>query len=571
VSVTRPEIGTVRRLPVLRMLAVTPLVALAMGAAVMGARSRTPDNQIVAGVHVGDLDLGGKSTDEARPLLEQWSARKAAAPLTLRLTADAGLTHTWQPDAAKLGLGVDVPGTLDAAAKAGREDVAGQIGHMFSGPRVIQVQAAATVDDAKLRAYLRRQIAADVNRKPKNATFVLLKGGGFGTRREQPGRTVNIEASATAIKQAWSSYLAAAAPTTGQARAAATGDRTDAAAPPATGDKAGAASTPPAAGDKTGATATPPGNGDRTTPGADAAQPAQDAATTGQPASTAGPEATLAVSLTPAAITDADVSQIDSVLGAKTSYVNGTTSRLGNIRIAARHINGTLLKPGDVFSYNKIVGPRDEDEGYREAPILVQGRHDTGIAGGICQTSGTLFNAVLASGLKIVERSNHSTPIGYLPVGLDATVSYGSLDLKFRNDTTAPVYVAATLNGRSLTFSIFGKKVPGRKVSLVRGSYSRYGAGFTIQHDRSKPAGYRRVVERAGSGGHVTWYRIIKEDGKVVHRDVISSNYSSHPGVMVVGTGAPRTKKRPAASGAAAPARTDGAAPPADPAGAPQL
>lgn len=532
-SLTGPSTQTLRRLPVRRMLIVTPLVAIALSAAVIGARARVPDNQIVPGVHVGELDLGGKSLEEARPLLEQWAARKQAMPVVLRFTPESGKSKTWKPDAAKIGLTINVANTLDAAAKAGREDIAGQVTHIFSGTKAIHISAIPTVDESRLKAYLKRQIAADVNRKPKNAQFVLIRGGGFGTRHDEPGRALDVETSAVSVTQAWTGFLATApaAPTAGSHTETGKGGET----PPATSAEK------------------------------DTAKESQE--TVAAPAE--GLEALLSVKSTAAAITSEAVGQIDSVLGAKTSYVNGTTSRLSNIRIAARHINGTLLKSGEVFSYNKIVGPRDEDEGYREAPILVQGKHDTGIAGGICQTSGTLFNAVLASGLQIVERSNHSAPIGYLPFGLDATVSYGSLDLKFKNDTSAPVYVAAVLNGRALTFSLFGKHTPGRKVALVRGGSSRYGGSYVTRHDRSKPAGYRRVVEPGSGGAHATWYRIIKENGKVVHRDVISSHYSGHTGVVVIGTGAPRARANrrstPGASGST-PNVTPGSGSPAPPA-----
>ncbi len=499
---------------------------------------------IVTGRDPGSARVVSTSRRVELPELEQWATRKQATPLSLQFTPESGAAKTWKPDAAKLGLGVNVASTLDAAAKAGREDLAGQVSHMFSGAKAVQVQAIASTDDTRLKAYLKRQIAADVNRKPKNAQFLLLKGGGFGTHRDEPGRAVDIEASAAAVKEAWSDYLAASPRV-----AVPTG--TPPPALPASGDRATA----------------PSANGDRTTQGGatDSQQPTADSQPTAA-ATVEGPEAELSVKATPAAITAEAVAEIDGVLGAKSSFVNGTTSRLGNIRIAARHINGTLLKPGDVFSYNRIVGPRDEDGGYREAPILVRGRHDKGIAGGICQTSGTLFNAVLHSGLQIVERSCHSTPIGYLPYGLDATVSYGSLDFRFKNDTPAPVYVAATLNGRMLTFSLFGKHQSDRTVSLVRGGSSRSGAAMQTQHDRSKPAGYRRVVEHGSSGGHVTWYRIIKENGQVVHRDVISSHYSGSPGVVVVGTGAPKARPaRRSAPGAAGDEPAAGGAPPTVP------
>jgi vancomycin resistance protein YoaR len=519
------------------MLVITPFFVIAMGAAVMGAHAHLPDAQIAAGVHVGDLDLGGKSPDEAKPALEQWAARKQAVLLTLRFAPDSGLTKTWRPDAAKLGLAVNVESTLEAAGRAGREDVIGQISHVFSGPKVVQVAPIAVSDDKRLTVYLKRQIAAEVNRKPKSARFVLLGNGGFGTHHEQNGVTVDVDASASAVKQAWASYLAASA------------------APAA-----------PAAPDRP---ADPPADGS-------AAAPADTSTAAAQPQSQSadGPEAVLAAKIVLARLTAAELEQINTVLGAKSSYVNGTPARLGNIRIAAGHINGTLLKPGDIFSYNAIVGPRGEDGGYREAPILIRGRHDKGIAGGICQTSGTLFNAVLHSGLQIVEREHHSTPIGYLPVGLDATVSYGSLDFKFRNDTGAPVYVAAGLKGRTLTFTLFGKQVEGRHVSLYRGAYSRTGPSYDTEIDRSKPVGYRRVVEPGAGGCYVTWTRIVKVGARVVHHDVISSRYSPHPGVMVIGARPrPRPARRAPAASAAAPVAPAGGAvqtQPAPPPGTPR-
>ena len=501
-SLTRPASEIARRVPMRHLLVATPLVVIAMGAAIIGARVRLPENVIAAGVHVGDLDLGGKTRDDAKPLLQHWASRRQAVQIVLRCPAESGVTRNWKPDVEKLGLTINVDSTLDIAAKAGRQNIAGQLTHLFSGPEVIRITPVPDVDVSHLRAYLKRQIAADVNRKPKNAAFVLLKGGGFGAHHDQNGLSLDVEASVASIKHAWAVYLDSSVVLDAQSASRTPGST--AVSPVATSDQ------------------TVSSVGAETTRSS-AEEP------------TSGPQAELTLSSTTAALTYADIQQIDTLLGSKSSYVNGTTARLGNIRIAASHINGTLLRPGETFSYNRIVGPRDEDEGYREAPILIRGKHDHGIAGGICQTSGTLFNAVLKSGLKIVEREHHSTPIGYLPIGLDATVSYGSLDLKFSNDTDAPVYISATLNGRSLTFSLFGKSVPGREVALVRGGFSRTGASYETRTDRTKRPGYKHILEPGASGAQVTWYRIIRENGSVVRRDVISSHYSPHPGIVVIG------------------------------------
>lgn len=499
-SATDPASSVVRRLPVGRLFFTVPLIAIALGAAVLGARSHTPDDQIVRGIHVNDLDLGGKSLEEARRALELWAQKRSEARVNLHFAPDSSLSGTWKPSAAELGLGVDVAATLDAANRKGRTGVVDQIKNILTAPPTVVIAAIPMTDDHKLHLYLDGEIAKVTNRKPRDAQFLLLRGGGFGTHRDRPGLKLDIEASSAAVKQAWTAYLGAA-PTT-----------------------------------------TPAPSGD-----------------TPHPAPDGELDALLTTSVVQASITQADVEKIDGVLGAKSSYVNGTPARLGNIRIAASHINGTLLRPGQIFSYNRVVGPRDEDSGYREAPILIEGRHETGVAGGICQTSGTLFNAVLKSGLKIVRRSHHSAPIGYLPLGLDATVSYGSLDFKFQNDTDAPVYIAATMHGRELTFTLFGKSDPGREVSLVRGTFARTPATFVTHSDPGKPAGYRHVEQPASGGCRVVWYRIVKNDGKVVQRDVIRSVYSPHPGVVVVGTGAasaPKvSKSKPAAetSGGIAP------------------
>ena len=140
-SVIRPATDTARRFPVRRLLAVTPFVFIALGAAVMGARAHRPDNQIAPGVRVGDLELGGKTLDEARTALEQWAVRKQTTPLILRFDAETGVKHKWKPESQKLGLGVNVPSTLEAANRAGRENVVGQLTQMVSGVKPVPVAA----------------------------------------------------------------------------------------------------------------------------------------------------------------------------------------------------------------------------------------------------------------------------------------------------------------------------------------------------------------------------------------------------------------------------------------------
>ncbi|MDR1538105.1 MAG: VanW family protein [Clostridiales bacterium] len=146
------------------------------------------------------------------------------------------------------------------------------------------------------------------------------------------------------------------------------------------------------------------------------------------------------------------------LLGSYTTYTTNVANRNTNIRIASESLNGTRLSPGTTFSFNGTLGFTSKDKGYKEAGILVNGKPDTGLGGGICQVSSTMYNAVLAAKQKIVERHAHSAAVGYVPAGRDATVSYGSLDFKFQNITSSNMYMTLDYNNQKLTVSIYGKR-----------------------------------------------------------------------------------------------------------------
>ncbi len=194
-------------------------------------------------------------------------------------------------------------------------------------------------------------------------------------------------------------------------------------------------------------------------------------------------------------ITAAALGKLSLLLGAySTNYSSSTGNRKANVALAASKINGTLLAPGDVFSYNGTVGPRDARLGWKMAHQYQDGLVVDGIGGGVCQVSSTLYNAVLLSGLKVVRRSNHSMPVAYLTAGRDATVSYDSVDFQFANSTGGPVYVAARTDGDRLLFRIYGAEPTERKVVdlFTSGrSYTRSG-GFTV-------SSFRRVKDPDGT------------------------------------------------------------------------
>jgi len=204
-------------------------------------------------------------------------------------------------------------------------------------------------------------------------------------------------------------------------------------------------------------------------------------------------------------VASADLLQVDTLLARYTTrYAEWRRDRTHNVKLAAKAVNGKLIKPGGVFSYNEVVGPRMKENGFKDALIYVNGKMIPGTGGGICQVSSTVYNAALLANLKIVERSNHSMPVTYVPLGRDATVAYGLLDLKFKNTTSAPIYIAAKANGGMLTVEIYGAGQYKKDVKIVT----------TSPKVVRKPNGKTLTA--------VSVYRVLQENGVVTAREQIS-------------------------------------------------
>lgn len=132
-----------------------------------------------------------------------------------------------------------------------------------------------------------------------------------------------------------------------------------------------------------------------------------------------------------------------------TEILDSDPDRINNMRLASKKINGIILKPGEVFSFNEIVGKRDVKKGYKNAKVLINGEATEDVGGGICQVSSTVYNSASKLGMEIIERHDHSKDVGYIQKGRDAAVSYGGKDLKFRNNKNYSVKVAVSIrNGR---------------------------------------------------------------------------------------------------------------------------
>ena len=200
-------------------------------------------------------------------------------------------------------------------------------------------------------------------------------------------------------------------------------------------------------------------------------------------------------------ITDDTLASIDGVLASyQTKYSPG--NRGHNIALAAGKLNGSLVKPNGIFSFNDTVGLRTAAAGYKVAGVILDGQLADGIGGGVCQVSSTLYNAVLLAGLTPTARTSHALPSAYCPPGLDATVADGQIDLQFRNQLAHSVYLLTNADGHTLTVYILGTRA-----DL---------GGKTIR------------LESTGSRLHPSVYRLYLAGGQVIEREFLhTDSYAS--------------------------------------------
>ena len=200
-------------------------------------------------------------------------------------------------------------------------------------------------------------------------------------------------------------------------------------------------------------------------------------------------------------VTSARLKGIDAILATFSTDLNpGNKGRTTNVRLASDTIDGTVLKPDETFSLNDTVGERTPQRGYKKAIIFKNQKLEPGYGGGVSQVTGTLFNAALEAGLPIVTYRVHSRPVDYIPIGRDATVYWGSFDMKFKNNTSAPIFISYRLKGSELTARLFGKQT-GNKVQIK------------VASQRQGP---REI--------NAQLYRIIRRNGKVITKQRVGTS-----------------------------------------------
>lgn len=208
---------------------------------------------------------------------------------------------------------------------------------------------------------------------------------------------------------------------------------------------------------------------------------------------------------------------VDTLLGIyTTNFDPNKVNRAYNVSVAAAAIDGLIASPQEVISFNEVVGPRSTEAGYKNAPIIVNNELVDGLGGGVCQVSTTLYNAVLLANLEVVDRTNHSIPITYVPIGRDATVVFDAIDFKFKNNTDHWLYIQSNVSGGSLTVKIFGNSAYKRDVTIRSWVDETYHPETVVEKDYGIKMGDRVVKQRGAQGYKAVAERIVVQDGKVI-------------------------------------------------------
>ncbi|MBQ9266810.1 MAG: VanW family protein [Clostridia bacterium] len=223
----------------------------------------------------------------------------------------------------------------------------------------------------------------------------------------------------------------------------------------------------------------------------------------------------------------------------QTKYDRYYTNRANNLEVAARNINGTILYPDEEFSYNKVVGERTVKNGFKEAHVFEGGKVVDGLGGGICQVSSTLYNSVLLSNLEVTQRAAHMMHTGYVEPGRDATVVYGSIDFKFKNNRKTPIKIETIVKNGICTATIYGiKEADDPKVEIKSVILKTIPYTTVTENDPTLEEGKTQVVQSPLNGYVSETYKILKDaNGNEISNTLVSKDsYKQTSKIVKVGT-----------------------------------
>jgi vancomycin resistance protein YoaR len=215
-----------------------------------------------------------------------------------------------------------------------------------------------------------------------------------------------------------------------------------------------------------------------------------------------------------------------------------SANRIWNVHLMARYIDGTIIRPGETFSFNRVVGKRTPERGFREGQMILGTLLLPSIGGGVCQTATTLFNNAFELGLPVLRRYNHSFYISHYPLGRDATVSWGGPDLVFENDFDNALLIKSSYTDSTLTFTFYGTSQQRRVVSATGPRENWRAPETSYAVDPYAPAGsVKQVTGTNQLGFDVTVFRRVYEGGELLRKDAFKSTYVPTGPTVIYGPG----------------------------------
>ena len=519
--ISTPDAGTEakKKLPIAGIIAAI-LAALLLGTMTGLCLYAGSYEKIFPGVYVGSVDLGGQDRETAQRTL---SARMSELtdPYTITITADGRDLGEYTPS--QLGGYTDAQELADQAYAVGRGT--GPVSFVTSGIAMArgllgistELSPAILYDEDDLEDAV-ADIAAEFDLEPLDGSYELTRDGLFATKH-QDGRALDREALAAAITES-------------------TGGEIEASWPPlpaepldleAMAAELSTEATPAHYDIETGKVV------DGTvgvTLDVEAAEYAMDAALNGETVK-------LPAEVTFPTVTAAELEEVlfRDLLSTCTTKVSGTSTRKNNVKLSGEAVNGTILNDGDIFDYNKVVGKRTTERGYGPAPSYINGETVDSIGGGICQTSSTIYLASLLANLEIVERYAHRYYPSYITMGMDATVSWGGPEFRFKNNTGYPIRIDVVYENSEITVNIYGTKTDDTYVKMTREVLSSTGYETEYVETEELPWGTQKQKQSGYTGYEVKSYRNIYDgDGNLISSTLeATSSYKSRNEIILVG------------------------------------
>jgi vancomycin resistance protein YoaR len=216
----------------------------------------------------------------------------------------------------------------------------------------------------------------------------------------------------------------------------------------------------------------------------------------------------------------------EKIVSYSTKFYTSGASRANNIILATEAINGTLLLPGEEFSFNGIVGQRTAERGYQAAHVIVNNKLVDGLGGGICQVSSTLYNVMLLMNVDPTQRQHHTIASSYVPIGQDATVSWPDTDYKFVNTLEYPIYIEGFTYNKQLFFNIYSNDSLKKWTYKIKNDvYEVIEAKVEIVEDPNMYEDEEKIEKAAFRGFKANVYREVYENGVFIKKETVSKEY----------------------------------------------